>query len=43
MFTLVYLDAERRLKVYPEGGRVQERRVPGIGWVLADDEDWDDC
>src|SRR5271170_6726481 len=30
----------RRLRIYPEGGSLQERKVPGIGWVNADEEVW---
>ena len=37
---IVRIDEARRVVVLPGGGWRKEERVPGIGWVLADDEAW---
>jgi len=37
---VLVIDQSRRVKVYSEGGYAQERRVEGIGWCLADRENW---
>ncbi len=39
----VYLDRDRRIVLYPEGGCTQERNYRDVGWCLADDEDWTDA
>ena len=38
--TLVYLDEYRRVTIYTEGGMAQEIFVAGIGWIVADDREW---
>lgn len=43
MVVRIYLDADRRVTVYPEqGGLTQHRRGVRGSWFLADDEEWPD-
>lgn len=43
MNVVVNVDANRRLRVYPQGGCDMEARVEGIGWVLDNDAAVSDC
>lgn len=37
---IIQLDMYRRLIVTLAGGFSQEQHVDGIGWVVADDQEW---
>ena len=42
-YAILYIDPNRRIKVFAEGGRNLEIRVPDIGWCLeADGTTWPD-
>lgn len=38
LYVLLYIDKERRLKFYPEGGCTREVYVSGPGWVVDDEQ-----
>jgi hypothetical protein len=37
---ILRIDKDRRLVIHQEGGFDQERRVTGMGWVVANTEEW---
>lgn len=40
VLTVVYVGRGKRILIHLQGGLGQERYVKGVGWVVADDEEW---